>query len=72
MTEKITFYHNPMSRGRIAHWMLEEVGAPYDVKILSFDKREHKTPEFLEAKDLDDLRVFGGRVPEGAARTGAR
>ena len=29
MGEEITFYTNPMSRGRIARWMLEEVGQPY-------------------------------------------
>jgi len=25
----LIFYTNPMSRGRIARWMLEEVGQPY-------------------------------------------
>lgn len=25
--ETLVFYHNPFSRGRIVHWMLEEVGA---------------------------------------------
>ncbi len=29
MTDEIVFYTNPMSRGRIVRWMLEEVGAPY-------------------------------------------
>lgn len=29
----LTFYTNPMSRGRIARWMLEEVGAPYDTVL---------------------------------------
>ena len=32
----IIFYHNPMSRGQIARWMLEEVGAPYDTEILDY------------------------------------
>jgi len=27
MMTKLTFYTNPMSRGRIARWMLEETGA---------------------------------------------
>ena len=27
----LTLYTNPMSRGRIARWMLEETGADYDV-----------------------------------------
>lgn len=45
MSDKLTLYTNPMSRGRIARWMLEEVSAPYEAKILPYG--EHKTPEFL-------------------------
>lgn len=32
----LTFYTNPMSRGRIARWMLEEVGEPYDTVLLEY------------------------------------
>ena len=32
----LTLYTNPMSRGRIARWMLEEVGADYDVEMLGY------------------------------------
>jgi glutathione S-transferase len=32
----IIFYTNPMSRGQIIRWMLEEVGAPYDTEILDY------------------------------------
>jgi len=32
----LVLYTNPMSRGRIARWMLEEVGAPYAVEILDY------------------------------------
>ena len=32
----IIFYHNPMSRGQIIRWMLEEVAAPYDTEILDY------------------------------------
>ena len=35
MTELI-FYTNPMSRGQIVRWMLEEVGAPYEQVILDY------------------------------------
>ena len=36
MSSEIIFYHNPMSRGQIVRWMLEEVGAPYDTEILDY------------------------------------
>src|ERR1043166_5761044 len=36
MTDPIIFYTNPMSRGQIARWMLEEVGAAYEQKILDY------------------------------------
>ena len=34
MAEDLTLYTNPMSRGRIARWMMEEVGQPYQIEIL--------------------------------------
>ena len=37
MTQPITFYTNPMSRGQIARWMLHEVGAAYDQVLLDYD-----------------------------------
>jgi glutathione S-transferase len=36
MTKTLTFYTNPMSRGRIARWMLEEVGQPYETVTLDY------------------------------------
>ena len=35
MTE-LTLYTNPMSRGQIVRWMLEEVRQPYDTEILDY------------------------------------
>ncbi|KQM36226.1 glutathione S-transferase family protein [Sphingomonas sp. Leaf10] len=32
----LTLYTNPMSRGRIARWMLEEVGADYTTEVLGY------------------------------------
>jgi glutathione S-transferase len=56
MSEEIDFYYNPQSRARIAHWMLEEVGAPYRIELLSLEKGEHKKPEFLAINPM-------GKVP---------
>ena len=55
MTDEITFYHNPMSRAAIVHWMLEEVGAPYRVVPIDFQKGENKTPEFLAINPMGKL-----------------
>jgi glutathione S-transferase len=52
----ITFYTNPMSRGRIVHFLLEELGVPYDMKILDFEKGEHKAPAYLKINPM-------GKVP---------
>ena len=34
----LILYTNPQSRGRIARWMLEEVGEPYDTEIIAYDQ----------------------------------
>jgi glutathione S-transferase len=36
VADELVFYTNPMSRGRIARWMLEEVGAPYRAVLLEY------------------------------------
>ncbi|NLS28749.1 Glutathione S-transferase GST-6.0 [Sphingomonas sp. S2M10] len=36
MTDEVTLYTNPQSRGRIARWMLEETGASYRVEVLDY------------------------------------
>ena len=36
MTNDLVLYTNPMSRGRIARWMLEEVGQPYETIVLDY------------------------------------
>ncbi|MEO1264641.1 MAG: glutathione S-transferase family protein [Pseudomonadota bacterium] len=55
MAEALTLYSNPMSRGRTARWMLEEVGAPYDVETLEFGT-PIKAPAFLAINPM-------GKVP---------
>jgi glutathione S-transferase len=53
---EITFYTNPQSRGRIVHWLLDELGVPYDMKVLDFEKGDHKKPEYLKLNPM-------GKVP---------
>jgi glutathione S-transferase len=55
MTETLTFYTNPMSRGRIVRWMLEEVGEPYETVVLDYGTTM-KSPEYLAVNPM-------GKVP---------
>ena len=68
MAEDIVLYTNPMSRGRIARWMLEEIGAPYRTEIVSFAPGR-KTPGFLALNPMGKVPtlVHGGRVVTEAA-----
>ncbi|HWO13558.1 MAG TPA: glutathione S-transferase family protein [Polyangiaceae bacterium] len=70
MTDTISLYTNPFSRGRIAHWMLEEVGAPYHVELLDFERNEHKSPEYLTLNPMGKVPAIvhhGVVVSEAAA-----
>ena len=52
----LVFYTNPMSRGRIIRWMLEEVAQPYETKVLSWETGETKSAEYLAINPM-------GKVP---------
>lgn len=51
----LTFYTNPMSRGRIVRWMLEEVGEPYETVLLDYGTTM-KSPDYLAVNPM-------GKVP---------
>jgi glutathione S-transferase len=34
--DQVTLYTNPMSRGRIVRWALEEIGQPYQVELIDY------------------------------------
>jgi len=55
VTDTLVFYTNPMSRGRIVRWMLEEVGAPYSTEILDYGTTM-KAPAYLAINPM-------GKVP---------
>jgi glutathione S-transferase len=55
MADELVLYTNPMSRGRIARWMLEEVGQPYRAEILDYTG-SMKAPEYLAINPM-------GKVP---------
>jgi glutathione S-transferase len=51
----LTLYTNPQSRGRIARWMLEEIGQPYATVLLEYGTTM-KSPEYLAINPM-------GKVP---------
>ncbi|HYH40095.1 MAG TPA: glutathione S-transferase family protein [Azospirillum sp.] len=55
MNRELVFYTNPWSRGRVARWMLEEVGQPYRTEILEYGTTM-KAPEYLAINPM-------GKVP---------
>lgn len=63
MVADLILYTNPMSRGRIARWMLEEVGAPYEAVLLDYAK-SMKAPDYLAINPMGKVPalVHAGRV----------
>ena len=55
MSDELVFYTHPMSRGRIARWMLEEVGQPYRTELMGYDT-SMKAADYLSINPM-------GKVP---------
>jgi glutathione S-transferase len=55
VTDELVFYTNPMSRGRVVRWMLEEVGRPYRTELLDY-ATTMKAPQYLAINPM-------GKVP---------
>jgi glutathione S-transferase len=53
---KLTLYHAAPSRSSITRWMLEEIGEPYDIHLLSLTKGENRAPDYLAINPM-------GKVP---------
>ena len=69
MSDELDFYTNPMSRGRIVRWMLEEVGAPYRTEVLEYGTTM-KSEAYLAINPMGKvpaIRHNGKVVTEAAA-----
>jgi glutathione S-transferase len=53
---KITLYHASPSRSSIVLWMLEEIGHPYDIKLIKLSAGENMKPDYLAINPM-------GKVP---------
>ena len=52
----LTLYHISPSRSSTVLWMLEEIGEPYDLHVLSMKKGENREPAYLAVNPM-------GKVP---------
>jgi glutathione S-transferase len=55
MADELVLYTNPQSRGRIARWILEEIGQPYKTEVLDYVSTM-KGPAYLAINPM-------GKVP---------
>lgn len=56
MPGKLKFYYNPRSRAAIVRWMLEEVGAEYEIVPIDFEAGDNRKSDFLKINPM-------GKVP---------
>ena len=53
---KLKLYHAIPSRASTAHWMLEEIGEPYEIELLDLKAGDQRKPEYLALNPM-------GKVP---------
>ena len=68
MADELVLYTHPMSRGRIARWMLEEVGQPYRTELLEYGTTM-KAPAYLAVNPMGKVPAIshGGTIVTEAA-----
>ena len=54
----VVLYHHPYSRAANVVWMLEEVGAPYELRYVDLKKGEQKAPAILALNPMGKLPVI--------------
>lgn len=65
-------YHHPYSRAANTVWMLEEVGAPYELRFVDILKGAHKAPELVALNPMGKIPILtdGDTVITEAAAIG--
>jgi glutathione S-transferase len=66
----LTLYHASPSRSSIVLWMLEELGQPYDIKLLRLSEGDNMKPDYLAINPMGKvpaLKHGDTVITEGAA-----
>ncbi|MAU95899.1 MAG: glutathione S-transferase [Fulvimarina sp.] len=67
MQGRYKLYYNPESRASVARWMLEEVGADYELVPVDIQAGENRTPDFLAVNPMGKLPTL--ILPDGTVMT---
>src|SRR5690606_6199016 len=64
--ERLQLYSLPTPNGVKASIMLEEIGLPYEVHLVSFDTNDQMTPEFLSISPNNKIpAILDPQGPDG-------
>ena len=66
----LTLYHASPSRSSIILWMLEELGQPYDIKLIKLSERDNLKPGYLAINPMGKVPALdhkGTVITEAAA-----
>lgn len=67
---KLTLYHIAPSRSSTVLWLLEEIGEPYEIRLLSMKRGENREPDYLKINPMGKVPAIdhdGVIVTESAA-----
>ena len=53
----LTLYYNPNSRARMIRFLLEEIGCPYELKLMDYEDGSMRSPEFLKLNPMGKIPV---------------
>lgn len=67
MSDRIRFYYNPQSRAAVTRWMLEEVGADYEIVAMDVVAGDTRAPAFRAINPMGKIPTLV--LPDGTVLT---
>jgi glutathione S-transferase len=65
-----TLYYSPGAASLVVHWLLIEIGAPHELRLLDFESKQHKSADYLKLNPkgvVPTLLIDGEPVFESTA-----
>ena len=63
---RLKLYHASPSRSSVTMWMLEEVGEPYEIQLLSLKNGDQHKPEYLAVNPMGKVPTSTITAPSSA------